>query len=322
MNPTSDAAGSRGGMLKLPRRRLLSMAPALPLLAHAARAAQRPPLRAHAPFTFLFITDTHQQPELDATHGCRLAYAKARTLRADLVIQGGDHVFDALGVPATRATMLMDLYKRTAQDLSLPVHDTIGNHDLFGIYTKSGARPDDPLYGKKYFEDAFGSLYRSFDHKGVHFVILDSIGVTADRAYEGRIDAVQLAWLKADLAAQPAGTPIIVVTHIPLVSAIADYMDPADLPTHHALTVANAHEVLPLFDDVNVIAVLQGHTHVVERVEWHGVPYITGGAVSGNWWHGTRLGTPEGFMVIDVADGRVTPRYETFGFRSVDPKDT
>lgn len=308
----------------LRRRSLLSLAAGLPVLeAGRARAAipDRPPLRAHGTFRFLFITDTHLQPELDADHGCHMAFARARTIPADFAIQGGDHVFDALGVNATRANMLRDLYRRTADDLALPVHHAIGNHDLFGVYTRSGAAPTDPMYGKKYFEDAWGPLYYAFDHKGVHVVVLDSIGITADRMYEGRIDADQLAWLARDLAALPTGTPVIVVSHIPLVSSIDQYAAPLDLK-HHSVTVANAYDVIPLFDRINVLAVLQGHTHILERVDWHGVPYITGGAVSGNWWQGTRLGTPEGFLVVDVEAGAVRTRYETYGFRSVDPHNT
>ncbi|MBB2185902.1 MAG: metallophosphoesterase [Gluconacetobacter liquefaciens] len=313
-------------MFQINRRSFLSLTGGFALAgASGARAAvpNRPPMRAHEPFTFLFITDTHLQPELNARVGCHAAFVKARSVPADFAIQGGDHVFDALGVNAARATMLLDLYKRTADDLTLPVHHTIGNHDCFGVYTKSGAQPTDPMYGKKYFEDNFGRLYYSFDHKGVHVVVLDSIGITEDRMYEGRIDAPQIAWLANDLAAQPEGMPIIVVTHIPLVTAIQDYAAPPETPPkHHGMSVVNAYEVIPLFDRYNVIGVFQGHTHVLERIDWHGVPYITGGAVSGNWWHGTRYGTPEGFMVVDVANGAVTTRYETYGFRTVDPKNT
>ncbi|MFT8643945.1 metallophosphoesterase family protein [Gluconacetobacter sp.] len=313
-------------MFQINRRSFLSLTGGFALAgASGARAAvpNRPPMRAHEPFTFLFITDTHLQPELNARGGCHAAFIKARRVPADFAIQGGDHVFDALGVNAARATMLLDLYKRTADDLTLPVHHTIGNHDCFGVYTKSGVQPTDPMYGKKYFEDNFGRLYYSFDHKGVHVVVLDSIGITEDRMYEGRIDAPQIAWLANDLAAQPEGMPIIVVTHIPLVTAVQDYAAPPETPPkHHGISVVNAYEVIPLFDRYNVIGVFQGHTHVLERIDWHGVPYITGGAVSGNWWHGTRYGTPEGFMVVDVANGAVTTRYETYGFRTVDPKNT
>jgi 3',5'-cyclic-AMP phosphodiesterase len=287
------------------------------------------PLWAQAPntkpedFTFLFITDTHIQPELNAAPGCDQCFRKARTIKADFAIQGGDHVFDSLGVGRERATSLFDLYARTEQDLGMKLYHTIGNHDCFGVYPASGISPGDPQYGKKMFDERFGKAYYSFDHKSVHFVVLDSIGITDDRAYEGRVDAAQLAWLAADLNALPAAMPIVVSVHIPLVTAFDAYVPPpAAAPKHHGLSVANAYEVIALFQGHNVLGVLQGHTHINERVEWKGVPYITSGAVSGNWWHGTRMGTPEGFTVVRIENGKLSTRYATYGFRSVDPQNT
>ncbi|HEU4634843.1 MAG TPA: metallophosphoesterase, partial [Edaphobacter sp.] len=270
------------------------------------------------PFTFLFLTDTHIQPELDAAKGTDMAFRKARRIKADFAIQGGDHVFDSLAVPKQRALSLFDLYEKTEQDLGMKVHHTIGNHDVVGIFPQSGVSPTDPLYGKKLFSDRFGKPYYSFDHKGHHFLVLDSIGITSDRSYEGRIDAAQMDWIKQDLASVPAGTPIIVSVHIPLVTAFDSYVPvPATPPAHHGMSVANSAEVIKLFEGHNVLGVLQGHTHINERVEWHGIPYITCGAVCGNWWKGIRMGTPEGFTVVTVADGKLTTRYETYGFKAV-----
>jgi 3',5'-cyclic AMP phosphodiesterase CpdA len=153
--------------------------------------------------------------------------------------------------------------------------------------------------------------------------VLDSIGITDDRAYEGRIDALQLKWLADDLKTQAVGAPIIVISHIPLVSAFASYVPvPKTEPKHHGNTVANSDEVIALFEGHKVLAVFQGHTHINERVEWHGVPYITSGAVSGNWWKGTRMGAAEGFTVVSLRGGQLTTRYETYGFHSVDPQNT
>jgi 3',5'-cyclic AMP phosphodiesterase CpdA len=291
--------------------------------AAAAAAFDQPALAAEKgeSFSFIFLTDTHIQPELDATHGVDLAMKQARGLKADFVIQGGDHVFDALGVPKERANSLFDLYAKTEQDLGMKVHHTIGNHDCFGVYPASGTGPSDPEYGKKMYVDRFGPAYYSFDHKGVHFIVLDSIGITADRHYEARMSDEQLAWLGKDLSAQAADTPIIVTTHIPLVTAVASYTPPAPQAASGNGFV-NGPAAIKLFEGHNVLAVLQGHTHVNERVDWHGVPYITSGAVCGNWWHGTRLGTPEGFTVVTVADGKLSTRYETTGFKSVEPQNT
>jgi Icc protein len=308
------------------RRKFLAITSAAGLSATLPKllwAEASPPNPGLEDFSFLFITDTHIQPELNAAQGCDQCFKKARTIKSDFVIQGGDHVFDSLGVGGERASSLFDLYGKTEQDLGVKIYHTIGNHDVFGVYPASGVSPTDPLYGKKMFEERFGKAYYSFDHKGVHFIVLDSIGITDDHAYEGRIDAAQLAWLAADLKALPTAAPIVVSVHIPLVTAFDSYLPvPATPPKHHGLSVANASEVIALFEGHNVLGVFQGHTHINERVEWKGVPYITSGAVSGNWWHGTRMGTPEGFTVVRIENGKLSTRYETYGFQSVDPQNT
>jgi Icc protein len=295
----------------------------LALLGASAACAAVPALAAPpaSSFDFLFLTDCHIQPELDGTHGVDLAMRRARTIRADFAIQGGDHVFDALGVTQARAAQLFDLYGKTEQDLGLKVHHTLGNHDIFGIYPASGAGPADPGYGKQMFADRFGPTYYSFDHKGHHFIVLDSVGITPDHHYAARVDQDQLDWLAKDLAALRPGTPIIVTTHIPLVTAVPSYTQPAPQAASGG-GFNNGPAAIKLFEGHNVLAVLQGHTHVNETVMWHGIPYITSGAVCGNWWHGSRLGTPEGFTVVSVAHGKVTTRYEPTGFKTVDPQNT
>lgn len=262
-------------------------------------------------FSFVFMTDSHIQPELDAAHGTSLAMRKARSLRGiDFAIQGGDHVFDAALVPAARATQLFDLYAKTEQDLGLKVHHTLGNHDVFAIQAA-------PADARKMFVDRFGPTWYSFDHKGVHFVVLDSIGLTPT-GFEPRVDQLQLDWLARDLAALPARMPVVVTTHVPLVTAIQSYAPGKSRWTLQEYI--NGPQVLALLEANNTIAVLQGHTHVNETVLWRGIPFITSGAVSGNWWHGPRWGTPEGFTVCTVAAGRLTTRYETTGFQSIAPE--
>ncbi|SEC15735.1 metallophosphoesterase family protein [Terriglobus roseus] len=305
-----------GGMGTLSRRHFLSLAAA------AGAATAVPPAsllaqRSSQDFTFLHITDTHLQPELHGVEGCAMAFKKARTLHADFAIQGGDHIFDALAVPASRSTELYRLYAETEQQLSLKTYHAIGNHDVVGLNPKSGMSPKDAGYGKGYFQDHIGPLYQSFDHKGVHILVLDSIGITPDRNYYGFIDDAQMAWLKADLAKQSASTPIIITTHMPLVTSFVQYLEMSSpLAPRNSLQVSNAHQIFPLLEGRNVIGVLQGHTHVNERVEWKGVQYLTSGAVCGNWWEGQRLGIPEGFTVCTVRNGKLTTRYETYGFHA------
>lgn len=287
----------------------------------AAMAALDTPSALAAPksesFEFLFVTDAHLQPELGAAQGTGMAFKKARAAKVDFALQGGDHVFDSMNVSKERALALFDLYGKTEQDLGMKVYHTCGNHDCFGIASKGATPQGDQLYGKKMFEEHFGKLNYSFDHKGVHFLVLDSVQPHADESgYTGHIDDAQLAWISDDLAKLPAGTPVIVSTHIPLVTAFDAYVK---LAADHRSgrggnSIDNSEQVIAIFDKYNVIGVLQGHTHIWETVTYHGVPYTTGGAVSGNWWKGTRMGTPEGYTVVKVADGKMNVRYETYGW--------
>src|SRR5262249_25427426 len=149
-------------------------------------------------FTFLHLTDTHIQPELHADAGCRMCFENAARLGADFAIIGGDLVFDAAEQRADRAKRLYDLYAETIKRLEMPAHAVIGNHDVFGVAAKGGVSSGDPGFGKKMFEDRIGQRYRSFDHKGWHFVLLDSIELTTDPGFlgpiRGGVDADQLAW--------------------------------------------------------------------------------------------------------------------------------
>ncbi len=276
-------------------------------------------------FEFLFVTDTHLQPELNAAQGCEMAFKKARILKADFAMQGGDHVFDAMNVSKERADSIFDLYGKTEQDLGMKVYHTCGNHDCFGISSKGAIPQGDQNYGKKMFEERFGRAYYSFDHKSVHFIVLDSVQPNPDASgYTGHIPQEQIDWIADDLGKLPPRTPVLVATHIPLVTAVGSYLSlsPDHRTTRGSLSVDNSEVVLKIFDKHNVIGVLQGHTHVWEQVTWHGIPYVTGGAVSGNWWKGTRLGTSEGFTVVRIQDGKMDIRYETYGFKSVAPENT
>ena len=274
-------------------------------------------------FDFVFFTDTHIEPELNAAQGCDECFRKIAGIKSEFAIMGGDHVYDALGVDAARAMLVYDLYRKTEQQLQMKLYHVIGNHDLFGVQAKSGVSPADPAYGKKMYEQRIGGkTYYSFDRRGYHFAVLDSIQPTPDRLWEGRIDDPQLNWLAGDLKSVPPGAPVIVVTHVPLVTAFTTYatIDEPN-PKHNMLTIANAPQVLKVLEGHNVIAVLQGHTHVNEIVSYKNTQYITSGAVCGNWWHGSRMGTPEGFTVVSLREGKISTRYETYGFRSVDLRE-
>ena len=277
-------------------------------------------------FTFVFFTDTHIQPELDAAKACAMCFHRFHSVPADFAICGGDLVFDAAAVPASRGSALYDLYRTTSAAIPYPVHYTLGNHDVFGVSPKSGVATADPLYGKKLFEDRYGPTYHSFDHKGWHFVVLDSIGIRPDRSWVGEVGAAQREWLKADLEKTGKQTPVLVVSHVPLVTGAIFYVSHDEWLARNSnlgglietLMLTDAAAVIDILLGYNVRAVLQGHTHVNEDITFRGLRFITNGAVSGNWWKGTRAGSPEGFSTLHLtARGEVQPTYQSYGFHAV-----
>ena len=70
---------------------------------------------------------------------------------------------------------------------------------------------DGSLDRSKAFQEFFGSTHYTFDHKGVHFIVLDNVSDP-----RGRIGDEQLEWLDADLKKQKANAKIVVFTHRPL----------------------------------------------------------------------------------------------------------
>src|ERR1700760_3312596 len=106
------------GMNATSRRQFLTLLGATGLSVAAPRGLFAAPAP-HEPFTFLFVTDAHLQPELNRVAGTDLAFKKARTIKADFAINGGDHVFDSLAVPKQRALQLFDMYDKTEQDLGM-----------------------------------------------------------------------------------------------------------------------------------------------------------------------------------------------------------
>lgn len=252
-------------------------------------------------FKFAFITDIHLQPERRATEGFLQAIDTINKLNPDFVITGGDLIMDALGTTYGRADSLYKLYNETAANLEMPVYNTLGNHEIYGIYHKSGADRNHPEFGEKMFEKEIGKSYYSFDHKGWHFIILNSVEETyAGNAYEGFIDKAQMQWLKSDLEKVNPETPIAVSTHIPLTTVYWRIYDSPNEPNKPNIAVKNTPELLGLFEGYNLKLVLQGHMHTIEEVKVKGITYITGGAISAAWWTGPHQGFEEGFVLVEV----------------------
>lgn len=265
-------------------------------------------------FTFAFMTDIHVQYESRADEGYQAAITEINALKPDFVITGGDLIMDALGVPYERADSQYVLYQEINEQFNMPVYNTMGNHEVFGIYEKSGVSPDHPEYKYGMYEQRLGETYYSFDYDGWHFMILNSVIETEDRHYIGMIDEKQMEWIRQDLLDVADTTPIAISTHIPFITVFTQVLYGEYAPDYHGLVVENARDVLDLFEGYTLRLVLQGHLHYLEDIEVNGTHFITGGAVSGRWWNGPNHGVEEGFLMVHVKGDEFFWEYVDYGW--------
>ena len=264
-------------------------------------------------FSFAFITDIHLQEGRNAVDGFRKAMDKLNELNPDFVITGGDLIMDALGQSYGKADSLYQLYQKEVVKLQMPVYNTMGNHEIYGIYSKSGADPLNPEYGEKILEKLLGESYYSFVQKGWKYMVLNSIEDTGRSKYIGIIDEKQQDWIQHELENTSKEMPIVISTHIPFITAFKQKYAGTTLPNDSGLVVVNGKEIIDMFNDYNLKLVLQGHLHTVEDVFIDGIHFITGGAVSGKWWLGPNRGYEEGFVMVDVQ-----PRESSFNWEYID----
>jgi len=265
-------------------------------------------------FSFVFLTDIHLQPEQNSLEGYKKAIAAVNELNPDFVITGGDQIMDALGVGYERAEMLYNMYIETTAELNMPVYNTLGNHDVFGLSVESGVDPSHPDYYKNLFQNKLGKTYYSFDHYVWHFMVLDSIGKTIDRTYFGLVDAEQMSWIADDLKNIQKDTPIVLTTHMPFISVIKQIRAGSTEANSEGWIIVNSKEVLELFQGYNLKLVLQGHLHSLEEINVGGITFLTGGAVSANWWEGPYHGLEEGFVLIKIRENEFEWEYIDFGW--------
>jgi Icc protein len=277
----------------------------------------------HRVLRFAHLTDVHIEPELNAPAGLAkcLQHLQSQKDQPSFIMSGGDSIFDALHQPKERVELQWKIWQNAFnQDNSLPVEYCIGNHDCWGFGQK-----EDPLYGKKYaMEKMHLSMpYRSFDKAGWHFIVLDSIQPKADGSwFTCMLDEAQFNWLQKDLAATPSATPVIVVSHVPVVSAavvITDnkFKEGTGYVIGAGAMHADSPRIIELFDKYpNIKLCLSGHIHLYEQVVYNGITYISNGAVSGNWWKGMRYKTDNGYALLNLYDdGSFDNEYITYGWK-------
>jgi 3',5'-cyclic-AMP phosphodiesterase len=264
----------------------------------------------------LFFTDIHARVEWETPKAMASAAKQMNEQRADLAICGGDCITD--GFQSSRAAVAhrWQAYREHLRDqLSPRLLTAIGNHDLVGAIPEDGSEPEPDTRAAFREELEISRTFSSSEAAGYHIILLDSIEVTGgELKYRGYVDEAQLAWLRDELARVSPDTPVVLVTHMPLLTSFFQATDGHDKAAPHNRVVVNNREVLDCFANHRLHLVLQGHLHVNEMLRWRGTTFITGGAVSGKWWRGPWHGTDAGFGVLTLRPDRVGWEYREIGW--------
>lgn len=308
--------------VNLSRRQFLAHSTAAAtVLLGGRRAAWAADTAAAAPLRLAFFTDVHTRLEWDTPQALQRAAAAINAEKPDVILCGGDVVTEGYETASSVIAPRWDAYfEHLHRRLAAPVYAALGNHDVVAVQPADGSpAAADP---RAEFRARFGRsrTYYSSDLRGYHLVVLDPLELTADeQRYRGFVPPDQLAWLREDVRALDPRTPIILMTHIPLLTAFFQATAGATTPAPANRVVVNSAEVLAALADRNLLLVLQGHLHVNELLRWRNTTFITGGAVCGKWWRGPWHGTAEGFGLVELADGRVDWRYVEYGWQARRP---
>jgi hypothetical protein len=202
-------------------------------------------------FYFVQLSDTHWgfsgAPNPDAANTLRKAVAAVNALEKppEFIVFTGDltHTTDD---PAERRRRLAQFREIVSALKVKQVRFMPGEHDAS---LDRGAA----------YKEFFGETFYSFDHKGVHFIAIDNVSDPG-----ARIGDEQLAWMKADLARRPAGSPIVVLTHRPLFDLVPKW----DWATRDG---AQAMEILMQYPKVTVFYghIHQEHHHMTGHIAHH-----------------------------------------------------
>jgi outer membrane protein assembly factor BamB len=225
-------------------------------------------------FKFVYMADTHVG-DANGNAGTAAAVADINTLAdIDFVLVGGD--LTEFGDNA-----MFDQYASYMSTLTMPHYSVPGNHD-----TKW------PEAGYERIRDVIGETYFSFDHKGYHFVGLNS--GTWLRG-EGSMDVTQLEWLEADLAALLPNTPVFIFFH-----------HPAD---GGSWALANKSKFLDIVKPYNAIILFCAHGHSNVLFNFEGLVGVEGESPFGSGPGG--LGP--GYNIVEITESQVTVTYRPNG---------
>lgn len=305
------------------RHFLMSVAAPLIVTGSSVRAADRP----NRALRVAHLTDTHIQPERGAAAGVGQALRHVHDLDdpPELILTGGDSIMDSFATDRSRADIQWKLWQEVFRaECKIPVKSCIGNHDIWG-WDKEASRTTgrEPGWGKARAIDELGlpNRYYSFERAGWHFVALDSVRHDPENpdGYLAFLDDEQYSWLEKDLAGLSSSTPVLLFSHIPILTVT--------ILTHgrtrnnlHIIGGGSMHldgaRLKDLFSRYpNVRLCLSGHIHLVDQVSYNGVTYCCNGAVCGNWWKGDHKECDEGYSLVDLyEDGSFETQYVAYNW--------
>jgi len=234
-------------------------------------------------FTFAYISDSHITQVKGGAfvnnwdRGLIRAVAEANLLtpRPDFILYGGD--IAQLGTPAE-----IDHGLEILGGLRDKVHYVMGEHDYY-------------LDLGEHWRKKLGPDHYSFDHKGVHFVVLNSIlthdSWTNDKWDSGmarmlamaRLDNpegspfmvgdAQREWLSKDLDKVDKDTPVVVVSHSPLQKIYKGWNFWTD----------DAEQVQALLKPFKKVTVLYGHVHQIQYNQIGNISFHAAMATAWPW---------------------------------------
>jgi Icc protein len=285
-------------------------------------------------FSFAYISDSHIQQIKGSRfvnnwdRGLIRAVAETNLLqpKPDFVMFGGD--LAQLGSKAE-----LDHGAEMLAKLDFETHMVMGEHDYY-------------LDLGEYWSELFGPHWYSFDHKGVHFVVLNSIltyhewtfdrwptaqqrmlemaGLDNPNGSPFMVGEPQRAWLAKDLAGVGKDTPVVVFSHSPIQKLFKGWN----------FWTEDAEQVQALLQPFNDATVIYGHVHQIQYNQIGNISFQAVMATAWPWPYPSTYAQAEhtmpkltvpmnradpfferdatGWQFIDLSNGRVSMTYNLY----------
>jgi 3',5'-cyclic AMP phosphodiesterase CpdA len=263
-------------------------------------------------FTFGYISDSHIQ-HIQGNEFVRnwdrgliraVAETNLLTPKPDFIIFGGD-----LAQLGTKAEL--DHGAEIMSGLRYDkVYYVMGEHDYY-------------LDLGNYWSELFGPHYYSFDHKGVHFVVLNSILTYDDWTYHRwptdaqrmlemagldnpngspfMVGNAQREWLQKDLEKVNKDTPLVVFSHSPLQKIYKGWN----------FWTEDAEEVQALLRPFKKVTVLYGHVHQIQYNQIDNMSFTSVMATAWPWPYPSTYARAEQYLPkLTVPMNRADPFFE------------